>query len=133
MTVSNLCEVIQGRLLATFSMGWSLVAAGQLSGQFYLEKSTFARGEPIFLYFEVSNDGAKAENLDSADPYSFCSGYEIRVLSGSGITSSCRPDGFAGSCLSSSAVLPPRKTHIERLLLNFKTSDRCAGRIFGRG
>ncbi len=67
-------------------MGWSAVATGQLAGQFYLEKSTFARGEPIFLYFEVSNDGAKAENLDSADPYSFCSGYEIRVLSGSGIT-----------------------------------------------
>jgi hypothetical protein len=100
-------------------MGWSVLAAGQLSGQFYLEKSTFAPGEPIFLYFHVVNDGAHAESLHSADPYSFCSGYQISVSSDPGATSSCAPLGFGGSCLSSSAVLPPGKTRVERLLLNF--------------
>ena len=100
-------------------MGWSVLAAGQLSGHFYLEKSTFAPGEPIFLYFEVINDGSHPENLHTADPYSFCSGYEIKVSSDPDSTSSCPSPGFAGSCLSSSAVLPPGKKHIERLLLNF--------------
>ena len=100
-------------------MGWSVLAAGQLSGHFYLEKSTFAPGEPIFLYFEVVNDGPQAENLHSADPYSFCSGYQIKVSSDPDSTSSCAPPGFAGSCLSSSAVLPSGKKHVERLLLNF--------------
>ena len=86
---------------------------------FYLEKSTFAPGEPIFLDFEVVNDGPQAENLHSADPYSFCSGYQIKVSSDPDSTSSCAPLGFGGSCLSSSAVLPPGKKHVERLLLNF--------------
>jgi hypothetical protein len=69
-TVSNLYAVTIPRLAATFLMGWSGLAAGQLSGQFYLEKSTFAPGEPIFLYFQVVNNGPQAESLDSADPYS---------------------------------------------------------------
>ena len=100
-------------------MGWPVLAAGQLSGQFYLEKSTFAPGEPIFLYFRVVNDGTQAENLHSADPYSFCSGYEIKVSSDPGATSSCAPLGVGGSCLSSSTKLPSGKKHVERLLLNF--------------
>jgi hypothetical protein len=32
-------------LAATLGIGFLLVAAGQLSGQFYLEKSTFTQGE----------------------------------------------------------------------------------------
>jgi hypothetical protein len=100
-------------------MGWSVLAAGQISGQFYLEKSTFAPGEPIFLYFKVVNDGPQTEHLHSADPYSFCSGYQITVSSDPGATSSCAPLGFGGSCLSSTAVLPSGRSHIERLLVNF--------------
>ena len=106
-------------LAATFVIGWSVVASGQLSGHFYLEKSTFAPGEPIFLYFEVLNDGPRPENIHSADPYSFCSGYQIKVSSDPKATSSCPSLGMAGSCLSSSAVLPSGKSRIERLLLNF--------------
>jgi len=100
-------------------MGWSVLAAGQLSGHFYLEKSTFAPGEPIFLYFEVVNDGPQAENLHSADPYSFCSGFQIKVSSDPDATSSCAPLGVGGSCLSSSVMLPPGKKRVERLLLNY--------------
>jgi HEAT repeat protein len=108
-------------------MLWSVIAAGQISGQFYLEKSTFAPGEPIFLYFQVVNDGLKAENLHSADPYSFCSGYEIAVSSDPSNTSSCAPLVFAGSCLSSSTLLLPGKKRVERLLLNFEHRIGAAG------
>jgi len=100
-------------------MGWSVAAAGQLSGQFYLEKSRFAPGEPIFLYFEVVNDGLQSENIHSADPYSFCSGYQIKVSSDPKPTSSCPALGFAGSCLSSSVLIRSGKSRIERILLNF--------------
>jgi len=106
-------------LAATFVIGWSVVASGQLSGHFYLEKSTFAPGEPIFLYFEVVNEGPRPENIHSADPYSFCSGYEVKVSSDPKATSSCPSLGVGGSCLSSSALLPSGKSRIERLLLNF--------------
>jgi len=106
-------------LAATFVICWSLVASGQLSGHFYLEKSTFAPGEPIFLYFEVVNDGPRPENIHSADSYSFCSGYEVKVSSDPKPTSSCPALGVGGSCFSSSALLPPGKSRIERVLLNF--------------
>jgi hypothetical protein len=106
-------------LAATLLVGCSVVAAGQLSGHFYLEKSRFAPGEPIFLYFETVNDGPQSENIHSADPYSFCSGYQIKVSSDPKATSSCPTLGVAGSCLSSSVMLPSGKSRIERLLLNF--------------
>jgi len=107
------------RLAAMFLIGWSVLAAGQLSGQFYLEKSRFAPGEPIFLYFEVVNNGPQGENFHSADPYSFCSGYKIKLSNDLDAARSCPPPVLAGSCLSSSAVLPPGKKHVERILLNF--------------
>jgi hypothetical protein len=94
-------------------------AAGQISGKFYLEKEIFAVGEPIFLYFEVTNDGSEAVNIYQADPDSFCSGYQIKLHGGSESNTSCSPYGVAGSCLSSSTLLPAKKKHVERLLLNF--------------
>jgi HEAT repeat protein len=106
-------------LAATFVLGCSALSPGQLSGQFYLEKSTFSSGEPIFVYFQVVNEGRLAEDITSADPYSFCAGYDVRVSSTRVSTGSCAPVGFAGSCLSSMAPLPPGKKHVERLLLNY--------------
>ncbi len=101
--------------------------AGQLSGRFYLDKSTFALGEPVLLYFEVTNDGTEAVNIYQADPYSFCSGYQIKLEGGSEPNKSCSPYGVAGSCLSSDTALPAGKKHIERLLLNFEHDLTSAG------
>ena len=94
-------------------------AAGQISGRFYLEKSTFAVGEPVFLYFEVTNDGTEPVNIYKADPYSFCSGYQIEVRGGPNTDASCSPGGVGGSCASSDTPLPAGKRYVERLLLNF--------------
>jgi len=105
--------MIARTLLATILMGWSVLASGQISGQFYLEKATFAPGEPIFLYFQVVNDGPQAENLYSADPYSFCSGYQIGVSSDPGATSSCAP-----LALEEAVYLPRRCCHEGRRMLN---------------
>ncbi len=106
-------------LIAALLMVGPAVATAQISGEFYLEKSTYAPGEPIFLYFKVANDGTETENIHTAGPYSFCSGYQISVSTDPRATSSCGYFGTAGSCLSSSALLSPGKLHIERLLLNF--------------
>jgi uncharacterized protein YciI len=56
---------------------WPAIAAGQVSGRFFLEKKTFAPGEPVFLYFETTNNAADAQDVAHADPYAFCSGYSI--------------------------------------------------------
>ena len=50
---------------------WSSLCFGQLSGRFYLDREAYAPGEPVFLYFEVTNNGADAYNILAADPYSF--------------------------------------------------------------
>lgn len=99
----------------------SVIGVGQTSGRFYLEKPVYARGEPIFVYFQVVNDGSKAETFDSVDPYSPCSGYQFSVSSDRPHPS-CGPSGPRGisiSCGVSSVVLLPGEKRIERVLLNF--------------
>jgi hypothetical protein len=94
-------------------------SSAQIAGEFYLDKSAFVPGEPVFLYFKVANNGTNAENIQAADPYSFCSGYQVTVSSDRPPESSCSPVGVGGSCFSSSKLIPPGKSQVERLLLNF--------------
>jgi hypothetical protein len=107
------------RWLAALLLGCSALAFGQVAGHFYMEKSTFAPGEPVFLYFEATSSGTKAQYIHQADPYSFCSGYEIHLSNDPSPTSSCA-HGFGGSCLSGVAKLEPGKSRTERILLNFE-------------
>jgi hypothetical protein len=99
---------------------------GQLTGRFYLQKETYAPGEPVFLYFEAKNDGSSGENVTQANPYSFCSGYQIRVSTDPSPDSVC-VKGFAGSCLSSDVVILPGKSRTERILLNYEHSIDAPG------
>ena len=106
---------------------WPTALLGQVTGRFYLEKDTFALGEPVFLYFEATNSGTDAQNLHKADPYSFCSGYQIHVSSDLANNSSCASMGFGGSCASSDAPLEPGKKVRERILLNYEHKIDSAG------
>jgi hypothetical protein len=101
------------------------LAGAQLSGQFYMDKSTFAPGEPVFLHFQMTNNGSKAENVLEADPYSSCSGYDIAVSAGEKTkelspNSSCAPPVIFVDCLSSDALLKPGQTRVENVLLNYE-------------
>jgi hypothetical protein len=107
------------RWLTATLLGCSTFAFGQITGRFFLEKSTFAPGEPVFLYFETTNSGTKAQYLNQADPYSFCSGYQIHLSSYAPPTSTCAR-GWGGSCLSGVVKLEPGKSRTERILLNFE-------------
>jgi hypothetical protein len=95
-------------------------AAAQLSGRFYLDKETLAPGEPIFLYFQLTNIGSEPLSIDQANPYTFCSGYNIHVSSDEKPSSSCGSTGGAGSCLLSHVELKPKESRTERILLNFE-------------
>jgi hypothetical protein len=83
-SVSN--SEYEGHWTVPLLLLWSIFAVAQLKGRFYLEKDLFAKGEPVFLYFELTNGGLRAERVSRADPYSFCSGsrYEFRVIRGGG-------------------------------------------------
>lgn len=115
------------RLVVALFVLWPTTLLGQVTGRFYLEKDTFALGEPVFLYFEATNEGSETQNVHKADPYSFCSGYQIHVSSDLGDNSSCAPMAFGGSCGSSDAPLEPGKKVTERILLNYEHKIDSSG------
>jgi hypothetical protein len=93
---------------------WSGIVAAQVSGQFYLEKQVYTRGEPIFVYFQAVNKGPNVEKLYSADPNGDCSAFNLTV-SNDTPRPLCR---LFTSCLSGTIVLQPGEKHVERALLN---------------
>jgi hypothetical protein len=93
---------------------WSGIVAAQVSGEFYLEKQVYARGEPIFVYFQTVNKGPNAGKLYSADPNGDCSAFHLTVSNDTPGPSCPRMI----SCLSGAIVLRPGEKHVERVLLN---------------
>jgi hypothetical protein len=98
--------------------------AAQVAGEFYLEKTTFAPGEPVFLYFKVVNNGPDSVGICPSDPEQPpCSGTSITVSSDPTPTSSC-PSRGAQVCISDGPPCSPSplrhgQIHIDRFLLNF--------------
>ena len=111
--VSNLYMVAR-IAVATLLICWSGMGAAQVAAKFYLEKTNYAVGEPIFLYFEAINEGPAPQKLYSADPNSDCSAFHIHFSNDHPVASCAR--GI--SCLSSSIWLEPGEKHVERILLN---------------
>ena len=112
-------------LLAGLSLLWSISAAAQLTGEFYLEKTSFARWEPVFLYYRITNKGAGTVTVTSTlDPEQpSCSGHSITVSSDPIPTPSCPNLGDRGCNYngppSQPRLLRPGESYIERFLLNF--------------
>jgi PBS lyase HEAT-like repeat len=104
----------------------------QLNGEFYLEKTTFAPGEPVFLYFKLSNHGSsKVEIVNSDAEQPFCSGVSITVLRDPADPSAC-PIWADNSCEIDGrpprlSPLLPGKSKIDRYLLNFQHEISTAG------
>jgi hypothetical protein len=107
---------------------WPTVLCGQVTGRFYLEKDSYALGEPIFVYFETINAGAEPLNVGTSDPYSFCSGYSIHASSDLPENSTCAPMFTGGSCLSSDRSIEPGGKVTERILLNYAHEIDSVGR-----
>lgn len=101
-------------------VGMYLPAFGgsQLDGRFYLSKEKYSAGEPVFLIFEVDNSATQFLLIKTAAPLSFCGGYTIEVEAAKRQESFGWYDGVWGSCASSSEVLNPGGTHMDRILLN---------------
>ena len=99
------------------------VCRAQVTGTFSLDKATFARGEPVFLRLMLHNDGDEPEEIWTADPYSFCSGYEIHITREGSPNPACSL-GYGGSCPSGAIMLPPHGSRTERILLNYQNDSR---------
>src|SRR5271170_4713227 len=99
------------------------LCAAQVTGVFSLEKTTYNSGEPVVLSFTLHNEGKQTEEVNTADPYSFCSGYTIHITRNGSHEPSCL-QGYGGSCLSGAISLPPGGTHTERILLNYPNHSK---------
>lgn len=110
LAVAGLC------LLASAS------AAAELTGSFYLEKETFARGEPVFLYLKLMNHGPDTAEFTISNPDQHgCAGISIAVFRrGSG---SLRPTSRDDVCRLNGQFetlqVKPGQAHTLRYLLNF--------------
>jgi hypothetical protein len=102
--------------------------ASQLDGHFYLSKKTYSAGEPIYLIFELDNKGADPIMIATADPLSFCGGYEIELPGVRSQESTGCYGGRAGSCTTSDEILLPGERHTDRIMLNQSYDLRQPGR-----
>jgi hypothetical protein len=101
------------------------ICCAQVTGTFSLDKTTFARGEPVFLYLTLKNEGEEPTEIETADPYSFCSGYQLQITRDGAPKRACF-QGYGGSCPAGALTLAPRESRTERLLLNYKNTSRGA-------
>jgi len=112
-----------GFLTAALFVIGSAAAAAQLTGEYYLEKTTFAGGEPVFLYYRVSNKGQSTVQIPASDPEQpFCSGNLISVSRDPLPPSSCpffEGSGCAFDGQPRRLPLMPGESHVDRYLLNF--------------
>lgn len=111
-------------LIAGLCAFCTISTAAQVTGEFYMEKETFAPGEPVFLYFKLSNHGPDAIRLMSPDiDQPGCSANSITVTSDPPPAYSC-PNFAETGCVLNGTLKPlppllPGQSDIQRFLLNF--------------
>jgi hypothetical protein len=104
-------------------------ASAQLDGSFYLSKTKYLAGEPVFLLFTVTNIGNQPVRVHTADPLSFCGGYKFDLKGARDREANgCGPVGAFGSCVSGGATLKPGEARTDRILLNARYDLRQPGR-----
>jgi len=121
--VAPWCLNLMVRLWLLITLLPPALCPAQVTGSFSIEKSAFAPGEPVFLSLTLHNAGKEPEEVSTADPYSFCSGYKIQVFRDEALEPACF-QGFGGSCLSGAISLAPGTSHTERLLLNYRNTSQ---------
>jgi HEAT repeats len=105
------------------------VSAQGLTGRFHPEKETYLVGEPIFIVYEVRNEGEKPVPWGTGPFYGPCSGGVTFEVHGVELRPEWQPScrAIAGSCLGSIFELEPGKESTERFLLNERYDFREPG------
>ncbi len=94
-------------------------ASAQLDGRLYLDKTAYLVGEPIYLNFELANNGSEAVQFLSGNSYAFCGGYRIDVAPAPAVSNESCNGGVGGSCAVGTWVLQPGETRDDKVLLNY--------------
>jgi hypothetical protein len=124
---------VNGRLPLTILLAFLPTSANaQLTGSLHLAKSTFAKGEPVFLYLDVMNNGQESAELVIGDPdQPFCSGVEINVSTDHTAPGSTCPVPREAMCTINGQIqkehLQPGRTYTYRFLVNFRHEINAPG------
>jgi len=102
-------------------------AAAQLQGRFYLDKDQYLTGEPVYLHFDLTNNGTEPIQVATGNSYS-CGGYQFEISSDPSLdTSSCAPLGIGSSCAIGGWIIAPGETRRDKVLLNYEHDLSKAG------
>ena len=103
-------------------------ASAQLEGRLYLDKDEYQVGEPVYLRFDLTNNGTEPMQGVTGSSYSFCGGYRIEISSDpSADLSSCSILGFGWSCAGGAWAIAPGETRHDKVLLNYEHDLSKAG------
>jgi hypothetical protein len=122
MRVPSLLHLLFGILLAILATP----VAAQFELNPTLSKETYMAGEPVFLNLTVKNVSAQQLRLETASPFTFCSGYSF-ALRGARDRYAMACKGGGGSCLGGFLDLAPGKSSKTRVLLNAHYDIRQPG------
>jgi len=103
-------------------------ASAQLESRLYLDKREYQVGEPVYLGFDLTNNGTEPMQVITGNSYSFCGGYQIEISSDpSADLSSCSTLGFGWSCAGGAWTIAPGETRHDKVLLNYEHDLSKAG------
>jgi hypothetical protein len=102
-------------------------AAAQFEVSFSLSKTTYLAGEPVFLSLTVKNVSTEPLQISTADPLTFCSGYQFELQGARDRDAMSCMGGGIGSCLGGFPTLAPGKSRTDRILLNIRYDLRRPG------
>jgi hypothetical protein len=114
-------------LLAAAFCVLPVVARAQLAVRMHLSKPSYIAGEPVFLIVEIENQGNNPLVIATADPLSFCGGYQFQLDGVKDWDAQGCLGSAGGSCLGSDMSLAPGATHTDRILLNRRYDLRRPG------
>jgi hypothetical protein len=105
-------------LMLFFLSAASLHAASPLVGHFHLAEGQPVVGGPVFVVFDLTNNGAQPLRIQIANPLSPCAGYLFQIDGEKRADGTC--DGLPGySCGAGTIELAPGAKTTQRVLLNY--------------
>ncbi len=122
------CEIAVSALAMLLACSAGVCAQG-LIGRFYPEKETYLLGEPVFIVYQVKNEGEKPVRWGSGSFYGPCTGGFTFEVPGAVYQPEWQPGCHAilASCLGSVGELGPGEESVQRFLLNERFDFREPG------